>query len=100
MRCQISVVVTVLNNRAVASESHLLKNIWRRDLPAAEDFYHVDFAAIARGFGVHSVTLDDPSGLDDVISEALSVNGPALVYLKVSKEAQAPTEMFRGNSRV
>jgi pyruvate dehydrogenase (quinone)/pyruvate oxidase len=39
----------------------------------------VDFAAVARGFGVAAFTVDDPGKCADVLRETLSTPGPALV---------------------
>jgi pyruvate dehydrogenase (quinone) len=39
----------------------------------------IDFAAIARGFGVQSFTVDDPAQCAEVLRQALALRGPALV---------------------
>ena len=39
----------------------------------------IDFAAVARGFGVSSFTINTPSECGHVIDSALSVRGPALI---------------------
>src|SRR5689334_10984875 len=39
----------------------------------------VDFAAVARGFGVQGFTVDDPSHCAEVLETALNHPGPALV---------------------
>src|ERR1051326_818289 len=39
----------------------------------------IDFATVARGFGVQSFTIDDPAMCSDVLRQALSSPGPALV---------------------
>jgi acetolactate synthase-1/2/3 large subunit len=100
VRYGIPVVVVVLNNRAFASEYHLLKNVWHRELPEVVDFGDVDFAAVAEGFGVRGFTVRQADELDQVLGEALTCGRPALVDVRVSKEAEAPTESFRGNSPV
>jgi pyruvate dehydrogenase (quinone) len=43
------------------------------------DLQPIDFAAVARGFGVKSYTIDDPARCAEVLREALSLPGPALV---------------------
>jgi acetolactate synthase-1/2/3 large subunit len=100
VRYGIPVVVVVLNNRAFASEYHLLKNVWHRDLPEVVDFTDVAFSTVAEGFGVSGFTVHDADELDHVLSEALACGRPALVDVRVSKEAEAPTESFRGTSPV
>ena len=39
----------------------------------------IDFAAVARGFGLAAFTVDDPEKCGDVLREALNTPGPALV---------------------
>jgi pyruvate dehydrogenase (quinone)/pyruvate oxidase len=43
------------------------------------DLQPIDFATVARGFGVKSYTIDDPAQCADILREALSMRGPALV---------------------
>jgi pyruvate dehydrogenase (quinone)/pyruvate oxidase len=43
------------------------------------DLQPIDFAAVARGFGARGFTVDDPGKCADVLREALSTPGPALV---------------------
>jgi pyruvate dehydrogenase (quinone) len=43
------------------------------------DLQPIDFAAVARGFGMKAFTLDDPARCSDVLREALATPGPALV---------------------
>ena len=43
------------------------------------DLQPIDFAAVARGFGVQGFTVDDPEICADVLRQALSTRGPALV---------------------
>ena len=100
VRRGISVTVVVLNNRAFASEHHLLKNLWRRELSKITDFHDVDFAAVARGFGVDGVTVDDAAGVGAALADALATDRPTLVDVRASKEAEAPAEPFRGEHPV
>jgi pyruvate dehydrogenase (quinone)/pyruvate oxidase len=39
----------------------------------------IDFAAVARGFGVQAFSVDDPAQCGDVLRQALAAPGPALV---------------------
>ncbi|MCC6777160.1 MAG: hypothetical protein IT537_11100 [Hyphomicrobiales bacterium] len=39
----------------------------------------IDFAAVARGFGVTAFSVDDPAKCGQVLKQALDVPGPALV---------------------
>jgi pyruvate dehydrogenase (quinone) len=43
------------------------------------DLQPIDFAMVAKGFGVRSYTVDDPANCAAILSEALAAPGPALV---------------------
>jgi pyruvate dehydrogenase (quinone) len=43
------------------------------------DLQPVDFAAVARGFGMASFTIDDPNRCGATLDQALAVNGPVLI---------------------
>jgi pyruvate dehydrogenase (quinone)/pyruvate oxidase len=47
------------------------------------DLQPIDFAAVARGFGVKSFTVDDPEKCGEMLRQALSSRGPALVEVVV-----------------
>ncbi len=49
------------------------------------DLQPIDFAAIARGFGVQGFTVDDPAQCGEVLRQALSTRGPALVEAVVDQ---------------
>jgi len=43
------------------------------------DLQPIDFAAVARGFGLKAYTVDDPAACGEVLREALRTRGPVLV---------------------
>jgi pyruvate dehydrogenase (quinone) len=43
------------------------------------DLQPIDFATVARGFGVAAFSVDDPARCGDILREALELRGPALV---------------------
>ncbi|ANW00886.1 thiamine pyrophosphate-dependent enzyme [Bradyrhizobium icense] len=47
------------------------------------DLQPVDFATVAKGFGVASFSVDDPAQCGDVLRQALAARGPALVEATV-----------------
>jgi acetolactate synthase-1/2/3 large subunit len=101
VRCQIPLVIVVINNRAFGSEHHLLKHRWGgRDIPEVVDFSDADFAAIARGFGAFGIRVDKTEDIAGALKQAFAANKPALVDIRTSKEAEAPAESYRGNSVV
>lgn len=100
VRMDIPVVIVVLNNLAFASEDHLLKHRWGgRKIPEVVDFSDVDFAAVARAFGAHGATVRTDDELIPVLKEAFAIGKPALVDIRISKDAQAP-HAFPGATRL
>ena len=49
------------------------------------DLQPIDFAGVARGFGVKGFTVDDPAHCGEVLRQALSTRGPALVEAVVDQ---------------
>ena len=43
------------------------------------DLQPIDFATVARGFGVEAFSIDDPARCGEVLSRALATRGPALI---------------------
>lgn len=90
MRYNIPVVVVVLNNACLGSEYQAQKK-HGRVVHNVVDFRDVDFAAVARAFGAYGVTVDKSTQLEDAVKGALAANCPALIDVKVSREATAPS---------
>jgi acetolactate synthase I/II/III large subunit len=92
LRCNIPVVIVVLNNSCLASEYHTEKRLrGGRVVSEVLDFNDTDFAAIARAFGAHGTRVSDGNSIKDAIGDALAAKKPALVDVVVSKEAVAPS---------
>ncbi len=49
------------------------------------DLQPIDFAAVARGFGVQGFSVDDPARCGEVLRQALAVRGPALIEAVVDQ---------------
>ena len=93
LRCDIPIVVVVLNNACLASEYHTQKHHGRL-VPEVLDYRDVDFAAVARAFGAFGVRVEEADGLDRAIAEALACGRPALIDVRTSKEAQSPSANY------
>jgi acetolactate synthase-1/2/3 large subunit len=92
LRCNIPVVIVVLNNSCLASEYHTEKRLrGGRVVSEVLDFNDTDFAAIAKGFGAHGTRVTDSTNITDAIRNAVAAKTPALVDVVVSKEAVAPS---------
>jgi len=82
----LNVMVVVLNDSAYGMIWLLQKHKIATHLP------NVDFAAVARGFGLKSWRVEDPSHLMDSYAEAFSVKGPALVDVVIDHRQRFPYE--------
>lgn len=51
------------------------------------DLQPIDFAAVARGFGIASFVIDDPLKCGSTLDQALAVDGPVLVEAVVDPNA-------------
>ena len=90
LRCNIPVVVVVMNNACLASEYQTQKR-HQRTVKSVLDFRDVDFATVARSFGAFGVRVTEAKDIEQAIRDALADGGPALVDVVVSREAQSPS---------
>jgi acetolactate synthase I/II/III large subunit len=51
------------------------------------DFWDVDYAAIARGFGMQGVRVEDPAGVEPALREALASGRPAFIDVVTEPES-------------
>jgi len=91
LRCDIPVVAVVLNNASLASERHHQESHYKRVITEVCDYRDVDFAAVARAFGAHGTRVEDRADVADAVRDALKSNMPALVDVRVSRDAHAPS---------
>lgn len=49
------------------------------------DLQPIDFAAVARGFGIANFTIDDPATCGQILDQALAVDGPVLIEAVVDQ---------------
>lgn len=92
-RFNVPVIFVVINNAA-------LGNVWLRsskmgpkpaELTSLPDH---DWAAIARGLGVKSLTVRDPQELKPAFQQALEANSAFLIDVKADKRCSTPVEPF------
>jgi acetolactate synthase-1/2/3 large subunit len=102
LRCGIPFVILVQNNCTFASEYHSQVYNWKRVIPEVDDFYDVDYAAVAASYGAWSRRVDDASEIQDSLTAALDSGRPALLDVRISKEVVAPSGGYdrRLNRRV
>lgn len=81
------VKVVVFNNSLLGFVSMELKAAGYLDTNV--DLAETDFAAIARGAGIHAVRVDDSAALEGALRAAFAHPGPALVDVVTSKHELA-----------
>ena len=95
LRCGIDMTVVVLNNQTLAFEYHGQKLQWNnRVMPQVNDFLDVDYAAVARAIGAEGIRVEEASGLERAIRQALTCGRAALVDVRIDREVWAPVTNF------
>jgi acetolactate synthase-1/2/3 large subunit len=85
----LKILIVVMNDGAYGSEVHKLR---AEGLPEAGSvFGHVDFAAIARGFGLAGKTIKNLSELPKAVEEFARSGGAAVWDFHVSDKVVSPT---------
>ncbi|MBI2755317.1 MAG: thiamine pyrophosphate-binding protein [Chloroflexi bacterium] len=78
----LKVVTVVLNNSSLGYIRWYRRITFQRG-HESEDFRDVDFAAVARGYGLPAWRVEDPADLANTLAEALKGDGPALLDVRV-----------------
>ncbi|HMM46880.1 MAG TPA: thiamine pyrophosphate-binding protein [Thiobacillaceae bacterium] len=101
IRNGIDVVTVVLNNQAMAFQTHLLRSLWAgsRDLEKLSEFGSTNFAGVAREMGAWGVRVTDPKALGPAIREALDAGRPAVIEVLIDQTAVAPVAVVAGQAR-
>jgi acetolactate synthase-1/2/3 large subunit len=89
MEYGIGVVAVVLNNYGWYSIRDLQMAEFGEDRAFATDWDAAkspDFVAIAKGFGLHAESVDQPGDIQAAIGRALAQDGPTLVEVKVARD--------------
>ncbi len=63
------------------------KHVYHSDF-FATNFGHVDYAGVARAFGVRAYRIDDPCKITQVLNEAINHKGPVLIEVSVPDETE------------
>ena len=63
------------------------KHVYHSDF-FATNFGHVDYAGVARAFGVKAYKIDDPCKITQVLNEAINHKGPVLIEVSVPDETE------------
>lgn len=96
VRCQIPILVVVLNNRSLAFEYHEQKYKERRVVTQVNAFSDADYGAVARAFGARGSRITHDRELQQAIRDGLEAGVPTLLDVLVDKEVVAPVTNFEG----
>lgn len=98
VRNGINVITVVLNNQAMAFQTHLLRSLWpdSRNLDKLSEFGLTNFAGVAREMGAWGVRVTDPQAIDKAIRDAIDSNRPAVIDVIIDQTAVAPVAVMAG----
>ncbi len=92
VRNRINLVTVVLNNQAMAFQTHVLQGSWpaSRDLDKLSEFSETNFANIAQQMGAWGVRVTDPQDIGKALRDAIDADMPAVVDVVIDQAAVAP----------
>nr|MBP8784117.1 hypothetical protein [Synergistaceae bacterium] len=86
-RLGVNVKMVVFNNNVFGWIKGEMVHVYKSDC-FATDFGVVDYAGVARAFGIKAFKLDDPEKITQTLKEAFEYRGPVLIELRVLDETQ------------
>lgn len=101
VRNGINLVTVVLNNQAMAFQTHLLRSLWptSRNLDKLSEFSETNFANIAREMGAWGVRVTDPKDIGKAVRDAIDADVPAVVDVIIDQTAVAPVAVMAGQAK-
>jgi acetolactate synthase-1/2/3 large subunit len=98
VRNRINLITVVLNNQAMAFQTHLLRSLWAGSpgLDKLSEFREANFADIARGMGAWGVRVTDPKHIGKALRDAIDADMPAVVDVVIDQAAAAPVAFMAG----
>lgn len=98
VRNGINVVTVVLNNQAMAFQTHFLRSVWPAspNLDKLSEFGETNFANMAREMGAWAARVTDPSDIGRAVREAIDAGRPAVIDVVIDQTAVAPVAIKAG----
>ncbi|MFC1847478.1 thiamine pyrophosphate-binding protein [Chloroflexota bacterium] len=96
VRCNLPVVVLVMNNSSLAFTYHMLKIGYKDPMPEATDFLDIDYGAVARAFGAYGEKVGTADDVEGAMRRALDSGKPAIIDFTIDKEIYAPVIFYEG----
>jgi acetolactate synthase I/II/III large subunit len=94
MRCNLPVIVLVLNNNSLAFTHNMFKLGYRRPAPQITDYSDIDYGAVSRAFGAYGEKVRKSEDVEPALKRALDSGRPAIVDVAVDKETYAPVIFY------
>lgn len=100
VRNGIPTLTVILNNQAMAFQTHLLRKLWSgsRDLDKLSEFGGTNFAGLARELGAWGRRVTDPADLGQAVRDALDAGVPAVLDVVIDQAAVAPVAFMAGQA--
>ena len=94
VRCGLPVLAVVLNNSTLGMIRYAQKVGYKRDFPEVNDFRHVDYGVVARGFGAYGDNVTRSQDVEPAMRRALDSGRPAVVNITTDPDTPAPVATY------
>ena len=81
----LDIKIIVLDNHALNIVAQFQRQNWKSH-PSTGGRYNPDFAAIARAYGIRSITIASSSGMEKALADGLNHAGPVVIHCEVDPE--------------
>jgi acetolactate synthase-1/2/3 large subunit len=81
----LDIKIIVLDNHALNIVAQFQRQNWKSH-PSTGGRYNPDFAAIARAYGIRSLSIASPLGMEKVLADGLNHPGPVLIHCEIDPE--------------
>jgi acetolactate synthase-1/2/3 large subunit len=81
----LDIKIIVLDNHALNIVAQFQRQNWKSH-PATGAKYNPDFGAIAKAYGIRSVSIATPHDMETALAKALKYSGPVLIHCEIDPE--------------
>lgn len=92
---RLNIKILVMNNNRLGIVSQFQRITWGDD-PASGRFHAPDFAKIASGFGIASMTLDNAQDIGTAIEKFWHCDGPVLLNVRINPDSDVVPMLLAG----
>jgi acetolactate synthase-1/2/3 large subunit len=90
VRYGINVVMIVLNNHALVSDTHILDLQFQSRAYELAELQDVDFGGVARALGAEGIRVTDPNSLHSVLADVLRADTTTVIDVVIEHDAAGP----------